>query len=261
MSMPSIVNVMNGPTTPRRMSSGSMPMSAVPVGGDEQRRDFEDLGPDVFEGVDDRHAQILAAKAAQPRSARGAFRGLPFLTVAPRPGSQRGPSSSSPSSAPGGRGGARRSRLRVDRVVGPVEAAEEPGGPRGSGALELQGVAQVAVVGDHQDRGGAVRAVGRARLVDQSEQDVVGRAAAAVADAQARTRSARRGDRVPTGRRRRHRWRPRRGTTPRRRPISAPRGAGDRRLRERVQQVGPVHEEPLRARERVGGSCGPWAAS
>ena len=200
--------------------------------------------PDLVQGVDD-HARILAASPGGrrhppwPGLCRGRRRGLPFLTVAPRPGSQpRSSRHPRPDRArcpapPAVRRLAEAGAWPIDPLVAGLVLVRSARSSRPSShavpavraPVTAQAVAEVAVVGDDEDRGGPQRSVDRARLVDQREEDGIGGPAAAVADAQARRRSVRRAGRVRRVRRRRHRWRSRSGTAPRSRPMSAPSAA------------------------------------
>ena len=83
MTIPSGRNVISGPTTPRKMRIGSMPMIAFQSGMTNCAIDLEDRVPHLVEGVDDRHVGMLPDDG-RPR------RGLPRFVVAPRPGFQRG---------------------------------------------------------------------------------------------------------------------------------------------------------------------------
>jgi hypothetical protein len=115
-------------------------------------------------------------------------------------------------------------------------------------------MAKVAVIGHDEDRGGAERAVDRTRLVDEREQHGIGRPSAAVPDPQARgdalAADAALGrpveDDVDGDRSRDGAAEPPDQRRPRRR---------DLRLREGVQQVRAVDQQPLGGRERVCRIC------
>ena len=79
-------------------------MTNAPVGHDEDRRDLQDLGPDLVQHVDDVHGGILPVRPPSLRRAFGAVAGCP-LVVAPRPGFQpaRSVSAGSPSLVAGRR--------------------------------------------------------------------------------------------------------------------------------------------------------------
>ncbi len=93
-------------TRPSRTMIGSRLITNAQSGHHEDRRDLEDLRPDLVQNVDDIHGGILPVPLPL-----GARRGLPRLVVAPRPGCQPGRSSSgspwrsagSPTATPAGR--------------------------------------------------------------------------------------------------------------------------------------------------------------
>ena len=76
---------MNGPIRPDHDQHRQEADQEAPIGHHEDGRDLEDLGPDLVEGVDQIHGRILPVPPAL-----GAFFGLPFLVVAPRPPFQLG---------------------------------------------------------------------------------------------------------------------------------------------------------------------------
>ncbi len=68
----------------------------------------------------------------------------------------------------------------------PIEAVEQPARPGGPGAAGSQARAQPVVVADHEHGPGRLRSRGRAHLVDERHEQLVGRPPAGMADTHAR---------------------------------------------------------------------------
>ena len=221
------MNVISGPTTPRKMRIGSRPMIAFQSG----MTNSAIVSRIVFQSW--LRASTIVTSACYPTSGRPR-RGLPFFVVAPRPGFQRGPAGprrrhwrSRP--CPGRRGTAAPRRAPVPdrrrRQLRPLQPAEQPRGPGRPRALRPErGPQRVVVADDEQGRRSPPPRRPRAsrpRATAARRRPCAGRRGGR----SARTRSARRACPSPARRRTRARSRSTPGTIARSRPIRAACGA------------------------------------